>query len=682
MENMKQIRYMITSLVALLMWSCSAEDVSVNTQPSGVVDNGDGTLTLTVSLDVPGMEIASSRVMGKTPEYKDLKLYLLEFNLNGQEPLSNFLTNVYQAENETSAGDEVQFSVKLKKTEDPKVLHLIAVPRDVDLSIENQYGSEGSLIPELTTANGQDAYWQRVEFPKGYGTQGTDGTWTPGTDLNNKLARVPMIRNFAQISVQNKAQDFTLTGFAVVNVPQTGTVAPWNSNDMRFPAYLDGNNGQKKYDEMDYSGQQVNVASLDRTVSFVEAGSSKYIYERPYSSVYPTQVLIRGTYAGVETYYKIDLGRTDANGIFEHYNLLRNFHYQIKINEVTAAGYTDAQSALNGVVYNNISFDVLTAKMLNISNGKDMLWVNFTTKVITRADDRTFLFAYRYKSDITSSEGGTLQNELKTIGLEAGDVIASVNELQTPPEGQPADWKYYEITTHTPTAERKMQSFVVTNPETGLARTINLVLRVPWEIVRNRVFAGNYNLPDEFPDQLQGGGDYENKVSDAEKKPLTIFFVLPDDLPEAIFPLTFELEADRQNIENNPIGTLVVASGPSLFPNITGERIKYLKTITWTDYNTETTTENYTGVVVSDQRDPSGATKIRRVRCRFRTITSLANLGVTTSTTTRVRIHNPYFRCQSDYNAADNPNADTQVTFVRTKGQTLEKAPDNAVKTQ
>ena len=83
MENMKQIRYMITSLVALLMWSCSAEDVSVNTQPSGVVDNGDGTLTLTVSLDVPGMEIASSRVMGDTPGYADLKLYLLEFNLNG-----------------------------------------------------------------------------------------------------------------------------------------------------------------------------------------------------------------------------------------------------------------------------------------------------------------------------------------------------------------------------------------------------------------------------------------------------------------------------------------------------------------------------------------------------------------------------------------------------------------------
>lgn len=682
MENMKQIRYMIISLVALLMWSCSAEDVSVNTQPSGVVDNGDGTLTLTVSLDVPGMEIASSRVMGDTPDYAGLKLYLLEFNLNGQEPLSNFLTNIYQAENETPTGDEVQFSVKLKKTEDPKVLHLIAVPKDVDLSIGNQYGSEGALIPELTTANGQDAYWQRVEFPKGYSTQGTDGTWMPNADLSNKLTRVPMIRNFAQISVQNKAQDFTLKGFAVVNVPQTGTVAPWNSNDMRFPAYLDDSNGQKSYVEMDYSGQQVNVASLDRKVSFVEAASSKYIYERPYSSVYPTQVLIRGSYAGgAETYYKIDLGRTDENGIFEHYNLLRNFHYQININEVTAAGYADEQSALNGVVYNNISFDVLTAKMLNISNGKDMLWVNFTTKVITRADDCTFLFAYRYKSDITSSGGGTVQNKLNIIGLEGGDVIASVTELQTPPEGQPTDWKYYEITTHTPTAERKMQSFVVTNPETGLARTINLVLRVPWEIVRDRVFAGNYNLPEEFPDQLEGGGKFENKVSDAEKKPLTVFFVLPDDLPEAIFPLTFELEADRQNIENNPIGTLVVTSGSSLFPNITGERIKYLKTITWTDYNTETTTKNYTGVVVPDQRDPSGATKIRRVRCRFRTITSLANLGVTTSTTTRVRIHNPYFRCQSDYNT-DNPNADTQVTFVRTKGQTLNDAPDNAVKTQ
>ena len=88
-------------------------------------------------------------------------------------------------------------------------------------------------------------------------------------------------------------------------------------------------------------------------------------------------------------YYKLDLGKADDSNLFQFYDILRNFEYAITVRQIDADGYTTAEAALNGVVYNNFSFDVNTRNMANVSDGDNMLWVNQTTFVVTSPDETT-----------------------------------------------------------------------------------------------------------------------------------------------------------------------------------------------------------------------------------------------------------------------------------------------------
>ena len=160
----------------------------------------------------------------------------------------------------------------------------------------------------------------------------------------------------------------------------------------------------------------------------------------------------------------------------------------------------------------------------------------------------------------------------------------------------------------------------------------------------------------EFPGTLENwdaSTSGEGTAGGGEGDDLTIFFDIPDNLQEAMFPLVFTLEADRQNIENNPLGMLVVTSGTSGFEGVQGRRIKYEKSITWTQYNDPLKSEDpYDNGTAIDNGD---GTFTHRVRCRFRTITKLEDF-VFTDSETQVLITNDNFN-----NAI--------VTFTRHQGE-------------
>lgn len=678
---MKLLQY-ITVLASLVVLSaCSEECV-------GTVGAGDGetaeTFTISASVAVPELKQSLGRALTDTPDYGDLKLYLLEFDNNGT-PLSNFITAVYTPSRETPQDGYVTFDVTLNKVVTPKVLHLIAVPKSVDLNPSTFSGSEGTILPRLVVSDEVGAYWRRLEFDNYGSFGGADNTeWTTNPDLKSTLTMVPLIRNFSRVSISNNATGFQLLGYAVFNVPTSGTIAPWDGGNGVFPEFMDGNN-LKEYDAIDYDGilpadyDLKNIGINPEGTDIEDGTAPKYFYERPFSSVNHAMVVIKGRYGNeAVSYYKIDLGQIATSGsnqgVFSYYDLLRNFDYHININRVGTSGYSTYQLALNGVVYNNFSFDVSTNHLLNISNGTDMIWVNKNTIVVNKdtQTDRTVRFGVKYSKNINTSSPANGNDDVKIIkGSNWDEVVDSWTE-SAPVKGEDATYKYYEIVTKAPNAsgETLQTDFIVINPETGLGRTVNIIVRKPWEITRVYEFAGNYNTPNQFPVAPRPGNNCQNLADDGEKAPITVFFVIPNDLPEAIFPVRFELEADRQNIENNPIGTLVVESGPSLF-NPLETRMKYVKTVTWTDYNTVLDNINFTGTIVDDVHVDGTVVpgKIHRVRCRFRTITSLENLGVAIggSTTTNVRIHNDYF--------TDAEGGDPTVSFVRTRGSELD-APD------
>ena len=637
------------SMVAALFLATGCSDERFD-RPNGPVDEGD-MLTLNLSVNVGEMSMASTRAFEDQPDYGNLHLYVAEFDDKGGALAGNVLTNVYEAKEETVNTDgDIHFKLTVAKSDQPKVLHLIAVPKGTALSIP--YGLEGQVIPTLTVGDETPAYWARVVLASGYGSEASDGTWIPAADLQSSLTHVPMLRNFAKVTMSATAvpaaDGFNFTGFVVLNRASRGTVAPWDSQNQIFPAFSNGSR-PLGYDAINYSGycpvnpgEEGSIIGKSATADDFTI-QAKYLYERPLSSLDNTVVIFSGTKAGVEgtRYYKLDLGKTGEDMIFRYYNVLRNFDYQINITGVQGNGYGSIEEAMRGVVQNNFSFDITTAQMLNISNGRQMLWVNQTTFVVNDNNNTEFTFKYRFMQDV-ADQGNYNNAGLKFYtevdgkneeGIKTGSVITGVTYNNTPD----ADgYSSVTITTTQPTDETQEASFIVIDPESGLGRTINVIVRKPWIYGDSFEWAGTYNTRAQFySTEYPREAEWENAVGTEQGSAFTLFFILEENIPQAMFPLEFVAESRGQNFENNKIGTLFVRSSESLFDK-TKTAIQYVKTVSYADYMSALSLKNPTGTIVTDT--VTGKSQ-HRIRLRFLTIRPL-----TAGYEGSIRVYNRYFK--------------------------------------
>ena len=653
-----------------------------------------------IALTFPEMSAISTRTLGENPTtpLKDMDLFLFVFDG------THLLQTIHipdSDETRSFEGGVLKFTAYLPQTDNDATIHIIAID-DKDGSFadqidDNGYGIEDTVMPGLSVFDGKDAYWQRVELDcriivtvknEGNNLEDVEGT---ESQVKEKFAKpIPLIRNFAKISLK-KADDyernnpgniFDILGWTIVNERNGGSVVPWYSKsgnpDVNFAEYYDFSNSQgRSYRDMTsdgYQGVSVAGAELKNTLAQIgdysaesqywtsvsdNATTSRYLYERKIATVNPLYIIIYGRYYGSDRtswedrYYKLTLGHTDKDtGLFTEYNVLRNIAYEVIIDAVTSPGARTLHEAATGPASNNLSGDVVTRNMLNISDGVDMLYVNFTNYIVT-LEGQSVDFKYKYVKNIESSR--TPSNEAvyceePGIGIAAGDVVKSFTHDKMPDSD---GWNTIHIEFNAPSNVLKQQTFTIfskpdyendgTLPETntmGLSRTINLILREPWDFVRMETFPGQWNddeaWPDYDPDAPDGLGTTDDGlyfVGAKKGDPLTIFFELPAGLPQAIFPLDFTFESDRQNIENAGAGTAVVQSGPSLFPNVLDHRISYVKPLTWEEY-TAGTGEN-----------SSPASRIQRAR--FITTTNIMSLEDVSYTTT-VILHNPYFNDATD----------------------------------
>lgn len=646
----------------------------------------------TFTLTFPEMAKAQSRAlsdMAPSPESLDVFIFVFD----GRYLIQSIHVTKDDDSREVEEG-VLRFTTSLPQTDNNATLHIVAID-DSDESFVAQvnaagYGTEGAVMQDLYSTNNKDAYWQKVDLNTPIivpvNNEYNDLENIVGTELEVKKALespIPLVRNFAKVSLSKAPtlsdEKFKIISWTIVNERDRGSIAPWYSNlndsHVLFNKYYDETSGEPyNYDDLlkdGYIGVSVTNAAyknrLNQIGTYNDAAwtkvpadqsqstpTTRYLYERKVSSVNPLYILIYAQYnggSGTPTfgYYKVALGKTDDDtGLFYEYNVLRNIEYNIVINAVSTPGAATPSDAAIKPAFNNISGDVVTKSMLNISDGVDMLYVNATSFVATDYG-RDAYFRYRYVTNITKPEQKKTENdkvyynyvdsEGNQIGIAKGDVVY---DWEGPTEVTIDGEKWYEIHIifNEPTNILQQQSFTIfsspdpNNPAgtMGLSRTISLVLRRPWMFNRLQVFSGQYNDDTSWP--AAGYGD--TYVGPEKGAHLTIFFDLPAGLPEAIFPLEFTFEADRQNIENDGIGTAVVQSGPSLFWGVYDHRISYVKTITW---------QQYTG---DDNETSTPASRIQRAR--FVTTTALSNLNVT-ETTTEVIVHNPYF---SDENGNDN----------------------------
>lgn len=675
----KRLTTYIAVAASLVLGACSEETLRPDVPDAG------GEEGVRVSIAIPDMPRLATRAFGDTPA-ADLKLTVFEFE-KGSDPTNTFLTKIYQAETLTQTnvanGATVDFRINdLLMTESPRVLHFVVAPQHLDA----KYASEAVVFSNLSVRDNSQAYWGRVEFPNGYGTVDKNMKPQLTDEAKQKLTGVNVLRNFAKVSVEVATvatSNFQLTGFELVNVPTSGTVAPYNSGRQKFPRMFDDAGTMLGYlavagngsGQQGYSGimpANCGFRNLEENFSPVADGgrpawstSPAYLYEHPFESTRRTYVILQGNYRPTTTdawqtcYYKIDLVRlNEESGMTEYYDILRNYDFHINVTGVSAPGASTASEAISGVSYNNISADVDARDMLQISDGANIVEVSKTNIIFTNTTPVEFLYRY---SPVGGFSSETTNAKLHTNGLNAGDVIASVTDPEVYTDADGVMWVKRVITPKPiPEAGTREQSFYVVDAD-GLGREIRLVAHVPYDYSDIEVYPGSEN---GRPTSAAGQGT----VSPLSGQPFTVYFNLPAGMPEAMFPLTFILESNRQNMENNPIGTLVVTSGQTGFPTTEVyevPRIKYRKTVSYAEYLYKTDANNN---LITDGAGNYVENTDHTVRCRFRTINSLAELpGAPTQTVTYLLISNDYFNCTGENTQAAVPTWPGVATFTRTR---------------
>ncbi|MDE6556460.1 MAG: hypothetical protein K2K55_05795, partial [Duncaniella sp.] len=594
--------YKVLCLSIVVGLTACQDDVK---QPETVGTGDANTIVLQGSITVPDMPVITSRGALAETSGADLKLTIFEFDL-GENTSNSFLSDIYKAEitaptTAVDNGTVVNFKVTLKSNSKPKVLHLVLA----DEYLTWPFAPVSDILAGLTVGsigNETEAYWGRVEFPKGYNELNEDGTFKTDEDgkpvlledVEKNLTEVPLIRNFAAISVtvSNDVENFHLIGFDVVNIPTSGTVAPWNPADQTIPALLGADKKMQNYADVSkiYSGilpagaqlrnTETDAKTWNESTEALNNTETVYMYEHPYEASRRTYLIVKGE-INVDGnwqpgYYKLDIGVIKEDGTFDYYNIIRNIRYNIVIKEVRAPGAASVGEAIERAPFNNLIAATETSSMLNVSDGQNMLIVNDTNHIIVK-EGETVRVLYRYLENVTAATPTPNNSGAKVVGLERGAVIADF-QTTTYRDEAGADWVEIDITPNPPTSVVQTQDFTIVD-DYGLGRTIHLILRKPWQYAPLKNKDGSDSkwqasvapgISNSFPFTESITTPDPQPISTEIQQPLTVYFNLPDGLPESMFPLEFTLEALYQGIENNKIGTLVVTSGPSMFPENNG----------------------------------------------------------------------------------------------------------------
>lgn len=602
--------------------ACSYDDLgSIPQQPTA-----DGPVQVRFSVQVPDM-LQATRTMS-SQEITSLKLVVFDENGYFVDDADATLID-YTGDSEDKVAVEVEsdddtpdddneiqeqtYTVSLPQSASPRTIHFIA---NLPEGTKFEYGSERELINALETSGTADAYWQRTELKSILGdVVSEDGkvTASAGSELAKALNKIPLVRNFAKVSVDSEdvKSVFTNVQIAVFNAPQRGKIAPYNTNAGEWAAYSDDTD----YADLTAAGYYGYVPTFDDD-DFANvginangdiSGTTQYLYEYNMDgkkieagSKYPF-VIIAGSYQGHATsYYKVDL--VDTSG--KYLNILRNFDYTVVIEKVSGDGYPDAAAAAAAAASNNINASIDTRNLLNISDGIGRLYVEYTTKYITDVT-KPFTLKYKYVPNIQNQN--TVDNDdvdlSKVVAGENAKIIASYSVAGS----DDADgWRTITITPKTTDLVDSYGKIIAQQQEitisaSTMSRTVKLHTVNP------------YALTVKFDEPVI-------RYLGAQA-PVTL--AVPENLPEAIFPLEFVIVTEKGSLspdasqENMPVRTGLNADGTE-----GGQNYGFVKTVTYEEYQALTAVGGKVNIV-----------------CNFKTAME--------ESATTVHVYNPYFTLAS-----------------------------------
>ena len=596
---MKKILFAFSMIFALV--SCVNEDLPQTSIPQ----EGDK-VTLTFGVQIPEAGVATRSMAD--PAITSLNL--LVFDQNG------YLVETAQAYvgGSTSWNDtttpttpptaEQDFTVTLTKTSAYRAIHFVA---NADVSGLAQFGHEDALIPSLVSTGDADAYWQRMEFANGIANDS-------GTFLDNNTV-VPLVRNFAKVTVTENLTNFVLEGFVVMNTRSEGTVAAYNARERKFAKFVEGKTA-RGYSAMiaEYSGfeageQQNATPAAD---AFTPATEAIYVRETAAGATDGTNpyIIVKGKWVASGTptdqteskYYRLDF--VNAGGTSGLAAILRNFSYNFTITSVEKDGMSlvEVMTATEGE--NNLSFQEATQSLLNISDGTGQLFVSATN--VTLVSNEPYILMYKYVPDI-SSPGETANGSAKysrkdtynadrsafvsDYVIDSGtvaDLIAATTD--------PALKAYYQ--------EFSDYNYITLQPGSLKENTLNDVIVITGgELAREVRFTlqKKINMTVEAYDG-NGNDKEDNEVARATGQKVWVDITIPANLSQYIFPLEFEIEAGALSIypDANPDTSVTTAernnmpvrTGATIIPNQSGNTFRFVRTLSLEEYNALKTAAN------------------------------------------------------------------------------------------
>lgn len=645
-------RLLIILLCLPLIFACTKEEPFVEGEE----------IVLNMSVCTDGIQTIATRAMGDnvvgTPA-----LWLVVFDSNGQ--LVEW-AKAYDFTQSTPEGQETitYFKAQLHATLEGRIMHLLLNYVDEGVDLDFSYDHENNIIGGLFVERDRDVYWQRVVLPNGINNDNT---------VSNYLTEVPLVRNFSKITVTETDNDFELLGFYVLNVPKYGTVAPFHDGEFVKYHNEDANfDGQstfttKSYQQLDvnegYRGTIPNVdderiqkaSDCNESITLLSPSDSYYLYENRYISGdkdRTVSVLLKGKYKGTDYWYRVDLVKKNpTTGVLEYFDILRNFSYNIKITQATA-GKTSINDAIEHAAGNNVLSSLDIAHLTEISDGKATLEVNHTDTVLISHD----MVYVRYKFTDTGSRNGFTNNTNEDIANKGKDddcgwyltykgVVSPTNapiNVVFADNDDSDGWRTVTVTVDEDALKEREEvslTFIVTSSsEEILSRTVSYTL-----------------LP-----QQKMLVECPSKVPEVVGSPVDVSILIPDKLPEAMFPLDFAIEAqgtDQLGTEKNYLAqhispdkneVMTVKTAGSIVPTFKGKKsFQYMVSFSYGDYLNATLTTR--------QLEAGG----QDVPVRVFTKKFVTNTATSAS---RVYAYNKYFDLGSD-NFINGTMVDFSVSF-------------------
>lgn len=557
--------------IALCAAGCAKDELAP--RDNGIFVSQPITVDFSVSVAEPAE--TATKALGENPSIQSLRVAV--FNEAGY--LEEYVPATFTPA--TSNNTQYAYKVELTSSDKPRSLHFIANgPESL------AYGNETTIIRALSTSNGQDAYWQNVALDNILPADYTASTLVLEPTSKAKLSNVKLIRNFSKLTISanplNKTastdtvSNFKLVSFRLVNVPKSGSLAPYNRMTSKFVADYQNYNSVADLRNIGYEGYEPAKTDIDTemgpeiNVTWVSDGVYKnnntYMYERENgSTTTPTYVLIKGYYYknGTQSssyrYYKVCLRDRQENGIA----LLRNFNYNINILQVQTEGSDSWAGALATYGSGEISTSVEAEHLTNISNGTGRMFVDYTSKTVVKGGNITLRF--RFIPD--ESKGQAVDNSKVTVTKEEGSVIKSYT-VATSDDAN--GFRTITLNINNPSELKQTQVLYVIGIDgdgNKVQRKIYYTLIPPQNL-----------LVDCIPTYVkkEAGADMQVKIR------------IPGGLPSSMFPLDLKIEASEKTLTTNNDYPLPVRTDYSFCPDKAKRpSFYYLRTITYSEYQSQ-----------------------------------------------------------------------------------------------